>query len=719
MRGFAESRAWAPRSRRAFTSWVLSIAGLVLAVGGGVFGGTAGAAVVTPVAPHSLIVFPARDFLSYTGDPNTAYTVNVLRNGVLIGTASGTSAADGIFEVNHPGGVCWDTSTPDIIPGDVVQVLTAPGVGELTTTANVFSTPAEDVGGVLTVHGTAQDATGAPLPPDQIQQRMIAVGLPRFSNGKRDLRAGALGNDGVLSYDAPGSIHWTATYTGLSAADMEIAVASQTRIMWLGVDPGALTELTIFEAATVGGPSPGCPAAANFGATSANKPFVNAANVATDLVVSGVSTDASAVSVTLDDTDPATSPLTASAVLSAPSGAQAWTATFPGAQVATLADGTLTAASTFTIPTGVIPGTVLTLTKDTVSPAAPTSVPPPGVFETTQQVSLHSVEPAVHFTMDGSPATATSPTFNALVEVSLTTGPRILRAVVVDAAGNISPEASFSFAVGSPAAVGAPAAAPAPVGVTAARNGYWLLASDGGVFAFGDAPFFGSLGGVRLSSPVVAMVATPSGNGYWMVTADGQVFSFGDAAFFGSMAGRRMAAPIVGMTSTPSGRGYWLLGKDGGIFSFGDAAFHGSTGAIRLNKPVLAMASTPSGQGYWLTASDGGIFAFGDAGFHGSTGAIRLNRPIVGMRPSPSGQGYWLTASDGGIFAFGDAAFHGSTGAMTLNRPIVGMAATPSGNGYLLIASDGGIFAFGDAAFRGSTGNITLNSPIISGAATR
>jgi hypothetical protein len=35
--------------------------------------------------------------------------------------------------------------------------------------------------------------------------------------------------------------------------------------------------------------------------------------------------------------------------------------------------------------------------------------------------------------------------------------------------------------------------------------GYWLVASDGGVFAFGSARFFGSMGGHGLARPVVGM----------------------------------------------------------------------------------------------------------------------------------------------------------------------------------------------------------------------
>ncbi|MCA1843563.1 MAG: fibronectin type III domain-containing protein, partial [Actinobacteria bacterium] len=116
-------------------------------------------------------------------------------------------------------------------------------------------------------------------------------------------------------------------------------------------------------------------------------------------------------------------------------------------------------------------------------------------------------------------------------------------------------------------------------------------------------------------------------NGYWIVASDGGVFSFGEASFQGSTGTLRLNRPIVGMAATPSGQGYWLVASDGGIFAFGDAGFHGSTGALRLNQPIVGMAATPTGGGYWLVASDGGIFAFGDAQFHGSTGAIRLNKP--------------------------------------------------------------------------------------------
>jgi Glycosyl hydrolases family 43 len=247
--------------------------------------------------------------------------------------------------------------------------------------------------------------------------------------------------------------------------------------------------------------------------------------------------------------------------------------------------------------------------------------------------------------------------------------------------------------------------------------GYDMVASDGGVFDYGNLPFCGSMGGLPLNKPIVGMALTQDGGGYWLVASDGGIFSYGDAAFHGSAGSLPLNKPIVGMTPTPDGGGYWLVASDGGIFSYGDAGFHGSAGGLHLNRPIVSMAATPDGGGYWLVASDGGIFSYGDAAFHGSAGSLSLNRPIVGMAPTQGGGGYWLVASDGGIFSYGDAPFHGSAGALALNRPVVGMAPTADGGGYRLVASDGGIFSYGDAGFDGSTGSIALNRPIVGMAA--
>jgi hypothetical protein len=71
------------------------------------------------------------------------------------------------------------------------------------------------------------------------------------------------------------------------------------------------------------------------------------------------------------------------------------------------------------------------------------------------------------------------------------------------------------------------------------------------------------------------MSVTPNGAGYWMVASDGGIFAFGDARFQGSMGGSTLAAPVTGMATDTGTGGYWLVGADGGVFSFG-APFYGS-----------------------------------------------------------------------------------------------------------------------------------------------
>ncbi|MGA2836955.1 MAG: hypothetical protein ABSF84_10195 [Acidimicrobiales bacterium] len=251
-----------------------------------------------------------------------------------------------------------------------------------------------------------------------------------------------------------------------------------------------------------------------------------------------------------------------------------------------------------------------------------------------------------------------------------------------------------------------PIAAPAP-----GPQGYWLAASDGGIFSFGR-PFYGS--GSGGSSAVSGFASDPGGNGYQIGTGSGSIVPFGPrAGCTGSVVD--LVEPVVGLAAAPGGDGCWSVAADGGVFAFGpNAPFYGSAGDLTLNRPVVGMAATPNGDGYYLVASDGGIFSYGPgAVFQGSMGGQHLNQPIVGMAVDPSTGGYWLVAADGGIFSFG-APFYGSLGGVHLNQPIVGMAAAPGGDGYYLVASDGGVFAFGPGAiFQGSTGALRLNKPII------
>ena len=260
---------------------------------------------------------------------------------------------------------------------------------------------------------------------------------------------------------------------------------------------------------------------------------------------------------------------------------------------------------------------------------------------------------------------------------------------------------------------GTPSPLCTPGGQHPSTQGYRLSGRDGGVFAFGQDSFYGSLTGKHLNGPIVGMAATPDNAGYWLDGADGGVFAFGDAQYYGGLgASVHLNAPIVGMAPTPTGHGYWLVAADGGVFSYGDAVFYGSKGGGGTTAKVVGMAVTPSGHGYWLVGADGNIYPFGDAVSYGSMYQKALAAPVTGIAATSTGHGYWLVGADGGVFAFGDAGFDGSEAGQGIVGPAVGIQPDPAGTGYWLVGADGGVFAFGSALFEGCEATSPLNAPL-------
>jgi peptidoglycan-N-acetylglucosamine deacetylase len=124
------------------------------------------------------------------------------------------------------------------------------------------------------------------------------------------------------------------------------------------------------------------------------------------------------------------------------------------------------------------------------------------------------------------------------------------------------PQVSATYAFGDAPVPGPPATSSEPfVGAASADgNGYWEVASDGGIFSFGTAVFHGSMGGTPLNAPIAGMAATPDGNGYWEVASDGGMFAFG-APFYGSRAGLTAGERFFSIVPATDSGGYLLAGQ--------------------------------------------------------------------------------------------------------------------------------------------------------------
>src|SRR4051794_40468416 len=199
--------------------------GIALAAGVALLFGLATDADAAVVAPHNIIAFPQRDYVSASGyTVGVPATVQVLHAGNVLAASTATDVFAvedpatpglGTIDVNHPGGVCWEGQTPDIHAGDTITIMQN-GVTDSSVVADVTAgRPLQTAPDTVEIHGTAQDENGAPLAAAVLEHRLVAPKDAFLLNGRRTLRApGAAPADGRFSYDVqdnPTGTRWTAT----------------------------------------------------------------------------------------------------------------------------------------------------------------------------------------------------------------------------------------------------------------------------------------------------------------------------------------------------------------------------------------------------------------------------------------------------------------------------------------------------------------------------
>ena len=276
----------------------------------------------------------------------------------------------------------------------------------------------------------------------------------------------------------------------------------------------------------------------------------------------------------------------------------------------------------------------------------------------------------------------------------------------------------------NPLPITTPKVSISPAMPSSPNHGYWLLGSDGGIFTFGSAPFYGSMGAIKLNSPVVGITPTAKAGGYWLVGSDGGLFSFGGAAFYGSLPGEgfnpagsglphSLNAPIVGIAPTADDGGYVMVASDGGVFTFGDARFEGSCPSIGgCAGAAVAVMSDATGDGYWIVTATGHVYTFGDAQYYGTPGP--QNVPVSSAVRTPDGKGYWILFANGVVAPYGDAAnLGGPIGAVGGINPATTIFTDAGGGGYWVVSADGSVFTYGDAPYLGGAGGTDLNGSII------
>jgi hypothetical protein len=369
-------------------------------------------------------------------------------------------------------------------------------------------------------------------------------------------------------------------------------------------------------------------------------------------------------------------------------------------------------------------GTTYTYVAPTPAPSVTSLSPTSGSTAGGTSVTIKgtNLNGATGVSFGGVTATFTVNSATSVTATSPAGAAGAVQVIVTTPGGSSTSGAGSAFTYVTPTT---PPTQPPPVTSPATTShGYWLVGSDGGIFTFGSAQFYGSTGSLKLQRPVVGIVPTTDQGGYWLDASDGGVFAFGDSGFHGSIPGlglhpagsgqpNSLNAPIVGMVPSTDGGGYFMVASDGGVFAFGDARFAGSCPGIGgCSGAAVSVMPDATGNGYWLVTQTGAIYAFGDAPYYGAPGP--QSSPVTSAVRTPDGKGYWILFANGTVDNYGDAGAYGSpSGQFGGSNPANAIFTTSDGLGYWIASANGTVQNFGDAPNDGSMAGTHLNGSII------
>jgi Chitobiase/beta-hexosaminidase C-terminal domain len=402
-------------------------------------------------AGANITVFHNIDFVAVFGYGSVGQpiTVEVLRDGVTIGTATGPAVdAEGLpgLEVNHGpegpavAGDCWQGTTPDIQPGDVVHVTSGGTTDEVTVDDIRFTgDPFLADGGDVLVPFTARRFDGTAVPASFIDSAEFrATSRLRFEATDILVQRAAGGAPGeyVMRYNAPFA----------PSRNRDLLNQTQLRQLLLGdghaigfghTDPLPAESMLHDGLGDTPGPAPGCASpSAQWAVTDVTPSSLNLANQAGNLTVRGVSSGASAVRVDLTDADG-----TVVTKSGTPAAGGNWTISFASAELTELT-GDISVEGFYTLAGGEIGGKDETLRKDLVAPVAPRASLPAGTYRGTQRIALRTAAGnRIRYSLgNGRQAapTANRGTLYTGRRIALTST-QVLKMVAVDAAGNASP----------------------------------------------------------------------------------------------------------------------------------------------------------------------------------------------------------------------------------------------------------------------------------------